>query len=106
LASQGQVEGRLRVRVQPNASRSEVTGFAEGVALVRVAAPPVGGKANRELSNFLGQTLGVAPSAVTIIRGQTSRLKLIAVAGLATEEIARRLAVRPSSSGATRRSKG
>jgi uncharacterized protein (TIGR00251 family) len=82
---------RIPVRVQPNAARNEVVGFADGVLQVRVAAPPVKGKANRELVDFLGQILRVSKSRVVILRGHTASNKVVAVSGLSQEEVGRRL---------------
>jgi uncharacterized protein (TIGR00251 family) len=81
----------ISLRVQPNAARNEVVGFADDILRVRVAAPPVKGKANRELVDFLSHVLRVNKSRVTILRGQATRNKIIAVAGLTREEITRRL---------------
>jgi uncharacterized protein (TIGR00251 family) len=92
----------LRLRVYPNAGRNEVVGFRDGVLQVRVAAPPVKGKANRELTAFLSQALGVGRSALAIVKGHTSRNKVIAVNGLSQEDIVARLVTEPSSGGATR----
>jgi len=58
---------------------------------VKVAAPPVKGKANKELIAFLAQKLGLSKGDLTIIKGHTSRNKVMAIAGLTQEEIARRL---------------
>jgi uncharacterized protein (TIGR00251 family) len=82
---------RLRLRVHPNASRNELAGFTDGVLQVRVAAPPVKGKANRELTTFLSQALGVSQSSLTIVKGHTSRNKVIAIDGLSQEDIIKRL---------------
>jgi uncharacterized protein (TIGR00251 family) len=68
-----------------------VVGFADGVLVVKVAAPPVRGKANKELVAFLGQILGVGKSRLAIIRGHTSHNKLIAVRDLSQEEVLKRL---------------
>ena len=81
----------LRLRVHPNARRSEVIGFTDGILQVRVKAPPVEGKANRELTACLSRALGVSPSSLTIIKGQASRNKVIAVAGLSQEDMINRL---------------
>jgi hypothetical protein len=70
------------VRVVPRASRNAVAGEHDGALRVRLAAPPVEGAANEELKRFLARTLGVAPRAVEIVSGHTSRLKTIRVAGL------------------------
>ena len=79
------------LRVYPNAARNEVTGFEGGVWRVRVAAPPLKGKANKELIAFLARKLGLKKGDLTILKGHTSRTKLVSVAGLAPEEVARRL---------------
>ena len=75
----------------PNARQSELAGFTDGVLQVKVAAPPVKGKANRELTTFLSQVLGVSKSSLIIVKGHTSRKKVIAVDGLSQDEIIKRL---------------
>ena len=82
---------RVAVRVQPNAARSQVVGFQDDVLRVRVAAPAREGRANRALVDLLAESLGVPRSAVTILRGQTSRDKVVEVRG-ATPESLRELA--------------
>ncbi len=84
-------ETRILLRVHPNAPRNEVVGFSDGVLRVRVAAPPVKGRANKELIAFLSKILGVSKGALTIIQGRTSRNKVIAIDGLSQEEIMKRL---------------
>jgi uncharacterized protein (TIGR00251 family) len=81
-------EGRLRLRVRltPRGRRDLIDGFAanaggQQVLKVRVAAPPVEGAANRALVRLLARTLGVARSAVTIVSGETSRAKMVEIAG-------------------------
>jgi len=81
----------VSVRVYPSANKNEVAGFSDGVWLVRVSAPPVKGKANKELISFLSKVLGVGKSSVSIAQGHTSRSKLIAVDGLTQQEIMKRL---------------
>jgi hypothetical protein len=72
----------LRVRVQPRASREGLLGEREGALVVRLTAPPLEGRANQALARLLGKALGVAPSAVRVVRGETGRDKLVAVAGV------------------------
>ena len=84
-------EIRILLRVYPGAPRSEVVGFTDGTWRIKVAAPPVKGKANRELISYLSRQLGVSKNALTITGGHTSRNKVIAVAGLNTEAVAQRL---------------
>jgi uncharacterized protein (TIGR00251 family) len=81
----------ISVRLYPNAVRNEVAGFNDGVWQVRVSAPPVKGKANKELIAFLSKVLGVSQSSLSIAKGHTSRHKIIAVDGLTQEEIMKRL---------------
>ena len=90
-------ETKISLRVHPGAARSAVAGFTDGVLQVRVAAPPVKGQANREVIAVLSKSLDVSKGALTIIKGRTSRNKVIAIAGLSREEIMARLS--PSSSG-------
>ena len=77
--------------MHPNAARNELAGFAEGVLRVKVAAPPVKGKANKELIALLAQRLGLSKGDLVILKGHTSRNKIISIAGLTREELNRRL---------------
>ncbi len=77
----------LTIRVTPKASRTEARGTVpiEGDATalsVRIAAPPVDGAANDELLRFLAKRLGVGRSALTLVAGQTSRVKRVRVSGV------------------------
>lgn len=87
-----QNQTKIAVHVQPNARRNEVLGFEDGVLRVKIAAPPVKGKANKELIEFMNRLLGVSKSSVTIEKGATSRSKVIGVSGLSQAEISNRLA--------------
>lgn len=82
---------RLRLRVQPRASREEVVGVSGDAIRVRLTAPPVEGAANEALVRFLALRLEVPRSAVELVSGLTGRTKLVAVAGLSAEETGRRL---------------
>ncbi len=79
------------LRVYPNAARNELAGFSEGILRVKVSAPPVKGKANKELIAFLAQKLGLSKGDLTILKGHTSRNKVMAVRGMTREELTRRL---------------
>ena len=81
----------ITVRVQPRASRNRVDGHRDGALRVSVTAPPHGGRANAALLELLADALGVAKSRLTIIRGHSSRDKIVAVVGLAEEDINRLL---------------
>lgn len=82
---------RIDVRLIPRAARSEIVGFEGEVLRVRVTAPPVDGRANAALIELLATMLGVRKADVRIVAGQTSRQKVIAVDGLATDEVRRRI---------------
>ena len=81
----------ISVRVYPNATKNEVVGFGDGAWQVRISAPPVKGKANKELISFLSKVLGIGKGSLSIAKGHTSRSKVIAVDGLTQEEIINRL---------------
>jgi uncharacterized protein len=69
----------LQVHVQPGASRTEVAGMHGEALKVRLAAPPVDGKANAELLRFLAEVFGVPRRNVTLLRGETSRAKVVRI---------------------------
>lgn len=73
---------RLRVHVQPGASRTEVAGRHGDAIKLRLAAPPVDGKANEALLRFVAELFGVPVRDVTLVRGASSRAKVIDVAGV------------------------
>jgi uncharacterized protein (TIGR00251 family) len=79
------------VRVQPRASRDAVTDEREGALVVRITAPPVEGEANAALARVLGQALGVPPSAIRLLSGQTGRRKRVQVLGVSVAEARERL---------------
>ena len=70
------------VRVTPNARRSEVVGVEAGVVRAKVAAPPEGGRANDELCRLVAEWFGVRNSAISIVRGHSSRIKTVRVDGV------------------------
>ena len=82
---------RLRIRVQPRASRTEVAGPHGDELRIRLAAPPVDGAANEALVRFLAERLGVARSRVTIVAGHTGRSKLVEVEGIGPDAALPRL---------------
>ena len=81
----------LAVRVQPRARRDEIAGQRAGALLVRVTAPPVEGKANEAVRRLIAKRLGVAPGNVTVVRGATSRDKLLDISGVERDELRRLL---------------
>lgn len=75
-------EAQIAVRLKPRGRRDELIGMRDGVLQARVTAPPVDGKANRALCKLLAKRVGVAPSRVSVVRGETSRDKLIRIEGV------------------------
>lgn len=69
----------LQVSVVPNAKRTEVVGLHDGDLRVRLAAPPVDGKANDTLVAWVAESLGLPKRAVTLRRGASSRSKQVQV---------------------------
>jgi uncharacterized protein (TIGR00251 family) len=82
----------LAVKAVPNAPRSALAGWLGDALKVRVQAPPVEGRANEALCEFLAGELGLPRRAVTVLRGDTSRLKLVRIEGLAEADARARLA--------------
>ncbi|MBO9447125.1 DUF167 domain-containing protein [Ruegeria sp. R14_0] len=64
----------ISVRVTPKAARDSITS-QDGVIRITVTAPPENGKANAAVRAILAKAMGVAPSTLTLRRGQTSREK-------------------------------
>ncbi|HEV2704661.1 MAG TPA: DUF167 domain-containing protein [Pyrinomonadaceae bacterium] len=77
----------FKVRVVPRASKSSVVGEHDGALRVRVAAPPVEGAANEELTRLLARELGVAPRSVEIESGHASKLKRVSVRGASASRL-------------------
>jgi len=81
----------IRLRVVPGASRTEVAGRLADAIKVRVAAPPEDGAANRALLDFVAAHLGVPRRSVQLLSGAASRVKVVAVEGMAAGEAEARL---------------
>jgi uncharacterized protein (TIGR00251 family) len=82
----------LSIKAIPNAPRSEVVGWLGDALKVKVHAPPVEGKANEALCEFVADTLGLPRRAVAVLRGDTSRLKVLRIDGLDAAAVRAKLA--------------
>ncbi len=82
----------LPVRVQPRAARNQISGSYNGALKVRVTAPPLKNRANRELLTFLARSLDLPAKSLSLIQGQHSRNKTVTIRGLSREELVDRLA--------------
>jgi uncharacterized protein (TIGR00251 family) len=83
----------LAIKAIPNAPRSEVVGWLGAALKVKIHAPPVGGRANEVLCEFLAGELDLPRRAVTVARGDTSRQEIVRIAGLTPAETKARLGV-------------
>ena len=99
------VTSRLRVRVQPNASRSEIAGWHRGALRVRTTAPPVAGQANRAVAETLAHALSIPRAHVSVARDHGSRDKVMEIVGIDELELRRRLerVIAPDTLAATTR---
>lgn len=77
----------LHLRIQPNASRSEIAGRHGQRLKIRLQSPPQDGKANRELIRFLSKTLGIKKSCLDLIHGQTSRDKTVRLQDITVDQL-------------------
>ena len=82
----------LTLHIQPGARKTEVVGVHGDALKIRLAAPPVDGKANAALTAFVAERLALAKSAVTLKSGQTSRRKVLEVMSPPTDGEQRLLA--------------
>jgi uncharacterized protein (TIGR00251 family) len=81
----------LRVRVTARASRDELAGLRDGVLHVRVSAPPVDGRANQAVTRLIAKAVGVGRTSVTVIKGERSRDKVVAIEGAEPDAVLRAL---------------
>lgn len=83
----------FEVKVVPGASRDQVVGLLGDKLKVKVAAPPENGKANAAVCRLIAQTLGVAASAVRVVRGASQPNKCIEVRGVDAATLLAKLTV-------------
>lgn len=83
----------LSVRVQTRAASNEIVGSYNGALKVRVTAPPLKNRANRQLLEFLAKCLNLPPRNVFLVHGQKSKNKTVGVQGLSREELLERVAL-------------
>jgi len=87
VASDGRIT--LTLHIQPGAKKTEFAGLHGDALKIRLAAPPVDGKANEALVKFVAGVLRLPKSAVNLKSGQTSRRKVLEVVGATAEAVAR-----------------
>ena len=82
----------LQIRVRPRAGRNTIEIGDDGQVTVRVTAAPERGRANEAVVELLAKKLGVSKSSVTLVRGITSRDKVVRIDGVTDREVRGRLA--------------
>lgn len=76
---------KLALKVTPSAKKNEILGWEDDypqvgrVLKVKIAAPPVEGKANKEIVLFLAKALGVSKSSIEVVHGTSGRIKLVEI---------------------------
>lgn len=86
-----QKQAKIVVRVQPNAKQDELLNFKDDILHLKIAAPPVKGKANLKLIKFLSEILGATKSNLVIEKGVTERKKVIGIYGLTQTQVTEKL---------------
>lgn len=80
VAADGRIT--LTLHIQPGAKKTEFAGLHGDALKIRLAAPPVDGKANEALIKFVAETLKLPKSAVSLKSGQSSRRKVLELTGV------------------------
>jgi uncharacterized protein (TIGR00251 family) len=88
----GRFGSAIAVRVTPRASKNEVCEvMKDGTIKIKLMSPPVEGKANQALIDYLSEILKIPPSKFEIVLGSTNRNKLIAIEGIDAETLQKRI---------------
>ena len=77
----------LDAKITPHARQDSIEGYKDGRLCVRLRQVPEKGKANRKLIEFLAEELEIAPSRISILSGETSRLKRLRIDGMTQAEL-------------------
>ena len=86
----------LTVKLTPRSSRNAIERIEDGVLIMRVTAPPVGGAANRAVCEIIAESLRIPKSRVKIRSGAASRTKTVEIDDLATHDALERLSRNPA----------
>jgi uncharacterized protein len=75
----------IQAKVLPRSSRTEIVGKVDGVYRIKLTAPPIEGKANKALINFLAKKTGLPKSKIQIVSGEHSRNKTIRIHNISSD---------------------
>jgi uncharacterized protein (TIGR00251 family) len=78
---------RFEVKVQPRSSKNQVAGEQEGVLKIKLTAPPVDGEANQALIAYLSDCFKVPKKNISLLKGDSSRHKLLEIKGVGPQDI-------------------
>ncbi len=79
------------VRLTPNSSFSKIIGYTDEFVRIKISAPPVDNRANKELAAFCSDLFGVNKSKIEIISGEKSKIKKILIKGENIETVTQKL---------------
>jgi uncharacterized protein (TIGR00251 family) len=77
----------LAVRVRPGARKNDVAGIHAGAVKISLTAPPVDGRANEALIEFVAELVGLPRARIAILTGTSSRMKLLCITGKSAAEV-------------------
>ncbi len=86
---------RIRVFAQPKSSKNEIIGPHQDAIKIKITAPPVDGKANECLIEFLAKTFSVAKRNVQLLKGDISRIKTFEIVGVDISTAEQLLKIKP-----------
>lgn len=81
----------VEIKVQPRASRNQIVGEQEGMLKIKLTAPPVEGEANQALIDYLASVLNVPRRNVVLLKGESSRHKIVAIKGISKETFLKKI---------------
>lgn len=72
----------IRLKVVPSSSRDQIVGWLGDSLKIKVAAPPEKGKANQAVIQLLARTMGIEPSAIRVVSGESTPNKIVEISGV------------------------
>lgn len=81
----------MELKVFPNSSKNEITGFRDNRLCVKIAAPAENGKANACLCEFIAKSAGCAKREVAVVKGEKSKLKTVSMPGIFYKNLTQKL---------------
>lgn len=84
---------RLHLFIQPKSSKNEAVGLHNGLLKIKITAPPVDGKANEGLIEFLSDYFDIPKRDIVLVRGDTGRTKTVELLGLSEQLVKEKLKI-------------